>query len=216
MLVDWLSFTNSIVPISTSNLISITSISLSSLIISRVTEAETSLLPVLSGFQYSPWTGRLRNGQGLCENWVNVRGRSSWWGRVPEWDERQVLAVFFFCIYFIVLDRLCLKVHISKLYRGRPTVSNWHSPPASSHLRTPPHHWQGSRVQRGLVSPTQFLQGSSLSFKYMLYMSRVGWSWAVHNMAHSMLQGCCWICGFIWLRSRLTVQIRCEVFCSVT
>lgn len=79
-----------------------------------------------------------------------------------------------------------------------------------------PPHWQGSRVQRGLVSLTQFLQGSSLSFKYMLYMSRVGWSWAVHNMAHSMLQGCCWICGFIWIRSRLTVQIRCEVFCSVT
>ena len=150
MLVDWFSFTNSIVPISTSNFISITSISLSSLIISRVTEAETSLLPVLSGFQYSPWTGRLRNGQGLCENWVNVRGRSSWWGRVPEWDERQVLAVFFFCIYFIVLDRLYLKVHISKLYRGRPTVSNWHSPPASSHLRTPPLTRQQSAKRAGV------------------------------------------------------------------
>lgn len=160
MLVDWFSFTNSIVPISTSNFISITSISLSSLIISRVTEAETSLLPVLSGFQYSPWTGRLRNGQGLCENWVNVRGRSSWWGRVPEWDERQVLAVFFFCIYFIVLDRL---LHISKLYRGRPIVSNWHSPPASSHLRTPPSTDKAAECKEGWCLPHNFFRAPPLA-----------------------------------------------------
>ena len=105
---------------------------------------------------------------------------------------------FIFIFYFLFLLNQfycdgyepCSKVHIqfNSQLLGGPLVNNQLRPLSSSHLRSMPPHWCGSRVQSGSAYPTLFLWGSSHCFKCSCYNGLRCVRSCFFYITHSVLQ----------------------------